>query len=122
MSTPETQTRYVQLLASSGEAEEFPAGTTVFSEGDPGDRLYIVRSGSVSLTAHGRDLETVGEGGMFGEMAVIDREPRSATAVAQTDCELVAVEKRRFWFLVQETPYFAEIVMRVMSDRLRRNT
>jgi CRP-like cAMP-binding protein len=42
--------------------------------------------------------------------------------VAETDCELVAIDKRRFWFLVQETPYFAEIVMRVMADRLRRNT
>jgi CRP-like cAMP-binding protein len=59
---------------------------------------------------------------MFGEMALIDREPRSATAVAETDCELVVIDKRRFWFLVQETPYFAEIVMRVMADRLRRNT
>ena len=76
----------------------------------------------MSLTAHGSELETVGEGAIFGEMAVIDREPRSATAVAETDCELVAVDKRRFWFLVQETPYFAEIVMRVMADRLRRRT
>ena len=59
---------------------------------------------------------------MFGEMALIDREPRSATAIAETDCELVVIDKRRFWFLVQETPYFAEIVMRVMADRLRRNT
>ena len=53
---------------------------------------------------------------------MIDREPRSATAVAETDCELVPIDKRRFWFLVQETPYFAEIVMRVMVDRLRRET
>ena len=53
-------------------------------------------------------------------MAVIDREPRSATAVAETDATLVSIDKRRFWFLVQETPYFAEIVMRVMAQRLRR--
>jgi CRP-like cAMP-binding protein len=55
-------------------------------------------------------------------MAVIDREPRSASAVARSACGLVAIDKRRFWFLVQETPYFAEIVMRVMADRLRRET
>ena len=122
MSSVETYQRYVTLLSDSGEAEEFPAGATVFSEGDPGDRLYIVRSGSVELSAHGDVLETLGEGGIFGEMAVIDREPRSASAVARSDSELVAIDKRRFWFLVQETPYFAEIVMRVMADRLRRNT
>jgi CRP-like cAMP-binding protein len=122
MSHPDTHQQYVRLLASSGEAETFPAGATVFSEGDPGDRLYVIRSGSVSLTAEGRPLETLSEGGLFGEMAVIDREPRSATAVAATDCELVGIDKRRFWFLVQETPFFAEIVMRVMADRLRRQT
>jgi CRP-like cAMP-binding protein len=53
---------------------------------------------------------------------VVDREARSATAVADTDCELVAIDKRRFWFLVEETPFFAEIVMRVTVDRLRRQT
>jgi CRP-like cAMP-binding protein len=53
-------------------------------------------------------------------MALIDLGPRSASAVAVTDCELVSIEKRRFWYLVQETPYFAETVMRVMAERLRR--
>jgi CRP/FNR family cyclic AMP-dependent transcriptional regulator len=114
--------RYIALLANSGEAEAFAAGATVFNEGEFGDRLYIVKQGSISLSAHGTLLETVEEGGIFGEMAVIDREPRSASAVAETESELVAVDKRRFWFLVQETPYFAEIVMRVMADRLRRQT
>ena len=122
MSSAETYQRYLTLLSGSGELEEFASGATVFSEGDAGDRLYILKRGSVSLRANGRVLETVGEGGIFGEMAVIDREPRSATAVAECDSELVAIDKRRFWFLVQETPYFAEIVMRVMADRLRRNT
>jgi CRP/FNR family transcriptional regulator, cyclic AMP receptor protein len=74
----------------------------------------------VSLVQGGRQLESIGPGGIFGELALISLEPRSASAVADTDCELVAIEKRRFWFLVQETPYFAEIVMRVMADRLRR--
>ena len=117
-----THQQYVSLLTSSGTAEAFPAGTTLFEEGDPGDRLYVVKSGAVVLSTNGHQLETVEAGGLFGEMAVIDREPRSATAVAETECELVAIDKRRFWFLVQETPYFAEIVMRVMADRLRRQT
>lgn len=117
-----THERYVALLTESGEPESFAAGTTIFEQGDEGEILYIVREGAVSLSVDGRPLETVERGGMFGEMALIDREPRSATAVAETDCELVTIGKRRFWFLVQETPYFAEIVMRVMADRLRRNT
>ena len=55
-------------------------------------------------------------------MAVIEREPRSGTAVAETDTELVGIDKRRFWFLVQETPYFAEIVDARHGRRLRRET
>jgi CRP/FNR family transcriptional regulator, cyclic AMP receptor protein len=84
--------------------------------------MFVVVSGSVTLSIDGRVVETVGAGGIFGEMAVIEREPRSGTAVADTDVTLVAIDKRRFWFLVQETPYFAEIVMRVMAARLRRET
>lgn len=118
----ETQERYIGLLRRSGEAERFQAGDLVFSKGDPADRMYLVDSGTVSLTIDDRVLEVVGPGGVFGEMAVIDREPRSADAVAESDCELVAIDKRRFWFLVQETPYFAEFVMRIMANRLRRES
>jgi CRP-like cAMP-binding protein len=117
-----THDRYVSLLTESGESETFRAGTTIFAQGEPGEVLYIVKEGTVSLNLDGRRLEAVERGGIFGEMALIDREPRSATALADSDCELVTIDKRRFWFLVQETPYFAEIVMRVMADRLRRNT
>jgi CRP-like cAMP-binding protein len=113
---------YIALLMRSGEPETVAAGATVFSEGDPGEQLYLVKSGEVALSTNGRPLETVGEGGIFGEMAVIDLEPRSATAVAESDSELIVIDKRRFWFLVQETPYFAEIVMKVMVNRLRRQT
>ena len=120
--TADVQERYIGLLQRSGEPEEFAAGTTVFSEGDPADRMYLVTGGSVSLSIGGRVVETVEPGGLFGEMAVIEREPRSGTAVAETDTTLVGIDKRRFWFLVQETPYFAEIVMRVMAGRLRRET
>jgi len=55
-----------------------------------------------------------------GEMALIDSSARSATAVARTDCELIPVDDKRFMFLVQQTPFFAIHVMRVLADRLRK--
>ena len=122
MSETDVQERYIGLLQRSGQSEEFAAGSTIFSQGDPADRMYVVSSGSVTLSIDGRVLETVGPGGLFGEMAVIEREPRSGTAVAEADTTLVGIDKRRFWFLVQETPFFAEIVMKVMASRLRRET
>jgi len=56
---------------------------------------------------------------IFGEMALIDDEPRSATAIAATDVELVPVSEKQFLFLVSQTPYFALKVMRVLATRLR---
>ena len=122
MTDVETQEKYIGLLQRSGEPEEHPAGEVLFSEGDPAEQMYVVSDGSVTLSIGDQVVETVGPGGLFGEMAVIDREPRSATAVAESDVTLVSIDKRRFWFLVQETPYFAEIVMRVMAQRLRRQS
>ena len=57
---------------------------------------------------------------IVGELALIDDEPRSATVVARTDCRLVAVDRRRFEYMVQETPLFGIAVMKVLADRLRK--
>jgi CRP-like cAMP-binding protein len=62
----------------------------------------------------------VGRGGIFGEMALIEKENRVATATARTDAKIVSVDETRFLFLVQQTPNFSLHVMRVLSDRLRK--
>lgn len=98
----------------------FAAGEPVFVAGDPAEHVYVVRSGAVVLHNGEQLLETVGEGGIFGEMALVDGLGRSASATASKDCELVALDERRFQYLVSETPYFAQAVMRVMAERLRR--
>jgi CRP/FNR family transcriptional regulator, cyclic AMP receptor protein len=117
-----TEDRYIALLQRAGDTESFKAGETIFAEGDRADRVYMVKTGTVSLSKDGQLLEHAGPGVVFGELALIDWAGRSATAAAETDCELSSIDKRRFWFLVQENPYFAEFVMRTMADRLRRQT
>lgn len=61
----------------------------------------------------------LGEGEIFGEMALIDNEPRSATIVAETDCVLVPVSEAQFLFMTSEAPYFGLSLMRVLVERLR---
>jgi CRP-like cAMP-binding protein len=114
-------TPYFELF-TRGEHDvvAFSAGEPVFAAGDPAECVYVVRSGSVLLHDGGREIETVGEGGIFGEMALVDGLGRSASATASTDCELVALDERRFQYLVSMTPYFAQAVMKVMAERLRR--
>jgi CRP-like cAMP-binding protein len=82
--------------------------------------MYVVKDGEANIVVHGKVVETVGPGGIVGELALIDTQPRSATVVAKTDCQLVPIDEKRFMFLVQQTPYFSLHVMRVLADRLRR--
>ena len=99
-----------------------PAGTVLFETGQPGDALYVILSGSVEIRIAGQVVETLGAGGIVGEMALIDKSPRSGDAVAASETVVVAVDERRFLFLVQQTPFFALNVMRVMAERLRRRS
>jgi CRP/FNR family cyclic AMP-dependent transcriptional regulator len=126
MADVETEAEYVDLLLRNGEragdTKHFQAGEFVFNQGDAGDEMYLVKTGTVSLRLGDTVLEEVGPRGMFGEMALLEEQPRSLTAIAQSDCELVAIASDRFWYLVQDTPYFAQVVMRVMAERLLRQT
>jgi CRP-like cAMP-binding protein len=95
------------------------AGDVVFNEGDAGTEMYGVVEGEIQLRAGDRVIATLGVDDVFGEMALIDRAPRSATAVATTDAQLAVIDEHRFLFLVQETPMFALSVMSAMADRFR---
>ena len=101
------------------EAMSFKAGDAIFSEGEDGDHMYVVLEGEVDLHIHGRLVETLREGGVLGEMALLESAPRTASAVARTNCKLVPVNQKRFNLLVQHTPDFAIQIMRVMAGRLR---
>jgi CRP-like cAMP-binding protein len=84
--------------------------------------MYIVTEGEVDILGESATLETAGPGSIVGELALIDDEPRSASVVAKTDCRLVAIDRRRFVYMVQETPLFALSVMKILADRLRKTS
>jgi CRP/FNR family cyclic AMP-dependent transcriptional regulator len=66
-----------------------------------------------------RLVETLEHGSIVGEMGMVSPGPHSASVMAKTDCEFVAIDQKRFQFLVQQTPFFAVQVMRLMAERLR---
>jgi len=111
-----------QLFEHSKHVKDYPAGSTIFTQGEPRDVMYAVVAGEVELQREGRTFETVSTGTLLGEMAMIDKAPRSATAIAKTDCRLMPIDEKRFEFMVAETPSFALHVMRILVDRLRRTT
>jgi CRP-like cAMP-binding protein len=110
----------MDMFRREENVQTYTAGQRVFSEGDSGDVMYVVVEGRVDLLVNGTIVEQLEPGGMFGEMALLGSEPRAAAALASTDCKLTPIDEKRFMFLVQQTPYFALQLMRVMSDRLRR--
>jgi CRP/FNR family cyclic AMP-dependent transcriptional regulator len=108
------------ILAGAGAPlREFKAGEVIFKEGDAAAEFFVIHSGKVEIRLGNRLLGTVSDHDIFGEMALIDAAPRSATAVAATDVKLVPVGEKQFLFLVSRTPHFALNVMRVLARRLR---
>ena len=107
------------LTGNNIEARAFKAGSVIFREDDEAHELFVIKSGQVRIQMGNRTLNELAADSIFGEMALIDGEPRSATAIAMTDVELVPVSEKQFLFLVSQTPYFALKVMRVLAQRLR---
>jgi CRP/FNR family cyclic AMP-dependent transcriptional regulator len=108
------------VLAGDGiETHSVKAGEVIFKESDEARQLFVIKSGAVIIQSGNRKLAELSTNEIFGEMALIDDAPRSATAVAKTDVELVPISEKQFLFLVSQTPFFALKVMRVLARRLR---
>ena len=108
------------LFENSSKTHSYKAGDVIFSVGDPGNVMFGIISGEVEIHMDGQLLAELTRDDVFGEMALIDHSPRSAKAVAKTDCNIAVLDHHQFLFLVQETPLFALHVMSTMADRLRR--
>ncbi len=110
---------FFELFANNPDIVRIDAGQPLFSEGDEGHRLYVLTTGQAEIIVNNRVVETIQHGNIVGEMGLVSPGPRSATVVALSDCEFVAVDEKRFQYLVQQTPFFAMQVMRVLAERLR---
>ena len=110
----------IDMFATEDNVRTLEAGEKVFEAYDMGSEMYVVLEGQVEITVDSTVLETLGPGAPFGEMALIDQAPRTATAIARTPCKLAVVSEKRFLFMVQTMPHFALDIMKVMADRLRK--
>ncbi|GIX41978.1 MAG: cAMP-binding protein [Leptospiraceae bacterium] len=100
----------------------YAKGQIIFCENEPGDELYIIKKGSVKISKLISGKETIlavlKTGDIFGEMALLDNRPRSATAIAAEDCELAAINRQNFDKLVKEQPIMAERLITLLSERI----
>jgi CRP-like cAMP-binding protein len=111
--------KFLELFHDWEDVEEYRAGTVIFSERDPADVMYIILSGEVELTLHGEPLGAEGEGGIIGEMAMINSSTRSATATTLTKVKLARLDREQFRAFIHDNTEFALHVMAVLANRLR---
>ena len=116
----------LEFFKAAGEVENIPAGRTIFRENRRGrrlllqrDKMYLLLKGRVSLVAEAQQIRAVKSGEIFGEMAALGKVPRSATAVAQTPCRVIALDPLQFRKALAKKPAFALMLMKVMVARLR---
>jgi CRP-like cAMP-binding protein len=108
------------LVRGGYPLRRFEPDERIFVQDDEGRSMYVVRSGKVAILAGGAVLETIGPDGTFGEMALIDGSPRSATAIAREPTEVAVIDESAFLYLVERNPGFALDLLRRLAVRLRR--
>ncbi len=115
----------VDALTNALEPVEFPRAHVIFTEGEPGDRLYIVASGKVKIgrtSADGREnlLAVFGPSDMFGELSIFDPGPRTSTATTVTEVRAMTMDRSALREWITKRPDIAEQLLRVIARRLRR--
>ena len=117
--------RELGLLAGSGSRRKFPAKNVVFQEGEPGEVLLIILSGKVKVILSGKDgqefiLAMLGPGNFFGEMAILESAPRSASVVTIEPCEFLLLSQKEVTALLMKHPTMALKILKNLSQRLRK--
>jgi CRP/FNR family cyclic AMP-dependent transcriptional regulator len=119
---PPALLRLDKLFSESKVIDHFQAGDTVFAEGSAGNYMYVVVDGTIDIFVGDKLIDISGPGDLIGEMALIDSQNRSATAIARTESRLARVDENEFLAMVVDTPFFALHVMRVLVARMRRQS
>jgi CRP/FNR family transcriptional regulator, cyclic AMP receptor protein len=117
----------IEHLGSYMKWRRLPRGTVIFAKGDPSTGLMGVLAGEVKISAPSADgreivLTTMHEGDIFGEIALLDGQPRTADATAITDCELMVIERRDFIPFLHSQPDVTLQIIEILCSRLRRTT
>jgi len=111
--------RQRRAIARQAQIAEVPSGVDLINEGEPGDALYVILEGEAVVHKDGVELDRVGPGAYFGEMALLDGEPRSATVVAVTDMKVAVIAVQLFRTMLREFSDLAEQLLIALAGELR---
>jgi len=111
--------RQLKSLAKTAKVVSFPVDARVVKQGEPGIGLYLLLTGEAEVRQGGRALARLGPGQFFGEMTLLDEQPRSADVVAVRPCECAVLSRWEFWGFAKGEPEVMQAVLREMARRLR---
>lgn len=112
-------TKEVSAIASLADEVDVPAGYELAHEGRIGREFFVIADGEAKVSRGGRKVVTLGPGSFFGEMALLDQGPRTATVTAQTPMRLFVLDSRSFSSLIEAAPPVARKMLRALAQRLR---
>jgi CRP-like cAMP-binding protein len=116
----ECSPRQLRAVAKITRIIEGSAGIVLAREGQAGNHFFIILDGSMTVRVPTGNRFTLAPGDYFGEMSLLDGEPRSATVEAHTDVRVLVIERRHFWALLRETPGLTQTILRTLSRRVRQ--
>jgi len=109
----------LQKLGKASDEIAVKAGKVLVEEGRPGHEFFLIEDGTAEVRRKNRKVATLGRGQFFGELSLLDRGPRSATVVAETDMTLVVLGQREFLGVIDEVPAMAHKLLAALAGRLR---
>ena len=109
----------LQTIARASDDVEVPSGKVLVEEGKPGHEFFLIIDGNASVKRGKREIAKLGPGQYFGELALLDRGPRSASVIAKDDMEVLVLGQREFAGVIDEVPTLAHKLLQSMAQRLR---
>ncbi len=109
----------LEKVAKATDKITMTAGTMVMDQGQMGREAFVVVAGNVIVRRNGRQVATLGAGNVVGEMSLLDKGPRTATVVCETDCTLIVIDQRRFLAVVDSIPAISHKLMASLAGRIR---
>ena len=109
----------LQKLGKASDEIEVKQGKVLVEEGKPGHEFFLIEDGTAEVRRNNRKIATLGRGQFFGELSLLDRGPRSATVIANSDMTLVVLGQREFLGVIDEVPAMAHKLLAALAGRLR---
>lgn len=109
----------LERIARSGDEMRMTAGTLLAQQGESGREAFVVLEGTVAVKRNGRKVATLGPGAIVGELSLLDRGPRTATIVCETDTEVFVIDSRHFVAVFDDIPTLAHKLLASLAGRIR---